>query len=61
MKVVSLNNTTDVVRPQENPPTQADVTESPPTSPPHRHQDKKRLGEVNGAAVYRNSEVNFTS
>lgn len=57
MKVVSLNNTTDVVEPQESPSIQAHVTEIPPTPTPNQHQDKKSLIGVGGAAVYQNPEV----
>lgn len=57
MKVVSLNNTTDVVKPQESPSIQAHVTEIPPTPPPNQHQDKKSLIGVDGAAVYQSPEV----
>ncbi|XP_041790658.1 olfactomedin-like 2Ba isoform X2 [Chelmon rostratus] len=58
-KVVSQNSTADEVKPQESPPIQADVTESPPTPRPHQSQDKKRLSEVSGAAAYRNSEEKY--
>ncbi|XP_034566628.1 olfactomedin-like 2Ba isoform X2 [Notolabrus celidotus] len=58
-KVVSLNKTMDEVKPQESPRVLEDVTEQPPTSPPKRHQDTKRVGEVNGAAVYRNPEGKY--
>ncbi|XP_071343756.1 olfactomedin-like 2Ba isoform X2 [Trachinotus anak] len=58
-KVVSLNSTTNEVRPQESPPIQADVTESPPTPRPHRQQDTRRLSEVSGAAVYQNPEGKY--
>lgn len=62
MKVVSqTNNVTNEVKPQESPPIQADATESPPTSAPLRHQDKKRISEVSGAAAYQNTEVSVTS
>lgn len=64
MKAVSLNDKTDVVKPQESPSTQAHVTEIPPTTPPppvHQHQDKSSLNEVNKAAAYRNPEVDRTS
>lgn len=64
MKAVSLNDKTDVVKPQESPSTQAHVTEIPPTTPPppvHQHQDKSSLNEVNKAAAYQNPEVDNTS
>ncbi len=57
MKVVYPNNGTVEAKPLESPPIKADVTESPPTSPPQQHQDKKRVSEVSGAAVYQKSEV----
>ncbi len=60
MKAVSLNNTMEEVKPQESPPIPADTTESTPTSPPHQHQDKKRLSEVGRAAAYQNTEVRVT-
>ncbi|XP_056235500.1 olfactomedin-like 2Ba isoform X1 [Seriola aureovittata] len=58
-KVVSLNSTTDEVKPQESPPIEADVTESPPTPRPPRYQDKTRLSEVSGAAVYQNPDGKY--
>lgn len=60
MKVVSLNSTTNEVKPQESPPTQAEVTESPPTTQPRRYPDQKRLSEISGAAVYQNPDVSVT-
>ncbi|KAM7388326.1 hypothetical protein PAMP_024510 [Pampus punctatissimus] len=56
-KVVSLNHTAD--ESQKSPPIKADVTENPPTSPPHQHQDKKRLSEVGSAAAYENPEEKY--
>ncbi|XP_040897019.1 olfactomedin-like 2Ba [Toxotes jaculatrix] len=58
-KAVSLNNTMNEVKPQESPLIQADVTESPPTPPPHRHQDKTRLSKVSGAAAYQDPEGKY--
>ncbi|XP_030290209.1 olfactomedin-like 2Ba isoform X1 [Sparus aurata] len=52
-KVVSVNDTADVVKPQESPPVEADVTERAPTPPPQKHQEPKRLSEISGAAAYR--------
>ncbi|XP_039985167.1 olfactomedin-like 2Ba [Xiphias gladius] len=58
-KAVSLNNTTNEVKPQESPPIPANVTESPSTSPPHRHQDKQRVSETSGTAAYQNPEGKY--
>ncbi|XP_017262350.1 olfactomedin-like 2Ba isoform X2 [Kryptolebias marmoratus] len=58
-KVVSLNATVEEVKPQESPPIRTEVTESPPTPLPHRHQDKKRLGEVGRAAAFQNPEERY--
>nr|XP_046247085.1 olfactomedin-like 2Ba isoform X2 [Scatophagus argus] len=58
-KVVSLNGMTDVVKPQESPVVQADVTESPPTTPPDQHQDMKTLSEISGAAAYQNPDEKY--
>ncbi|XP_038571977.1 olfactomedin-like 2Ba [Micropterus salmoides] len=55
-KAVSLNHTTGEVKPQESPPIQPHVTESPPTAPSHWHQDKKRLSELGGATAYKTPE-----
>lgn len=60
-KVVSLNDTTDVVKPQESPSIRPHLTEITPTPPSHRPQDEKSVIEVSGAAVYRNPEVCITS
>ncbi|XP_019936443.2 olfactomedin-like 2Ba isoform X1 [Paralichthys olivaceus] len=65
-KVVSVNNTTDEVKPVGSPPIDANVTESPPTTalpppppPPYRHQDKKKPNEVSGAAAYQSLEEKY--
>nr|XP_020462747.1 olfactomedin-like protein 2B isoform X2 [Monopterus albus] len=58
-KAVSLNSTTNKVKPQKRPIIQADVTESPPSPPPRWHQDKRRLSKVSGAEVYSNPEGNY--
>ncbi|XP_062250665.1 olfactomedin-like 2Ba isoform X1 [Platichthys flesus] len=67
-KVVSVNNTTDEVKPKGSPPIDANVTESPPTTtlpppplppPPPQHQDKKKLNEVSGAAAYQRPEGKY--
>ncbi|XP_034736745.1 olfactomedin-like 2Ba [Etheostoma cragini] len=52
-KAVSLNYSTDEVKPQRSPLIQADVNENPPTPRPHRHRDQKRLSEVSTAAAYK--------
>lgn len=44
----------------ESPPIQAEVPESPLTSLPHQHQDKRRL-EVGRAADDQNPEVRMTT
>lgn len=63
MKAVYQNDTTVEVKPGESllPPIKVDVTENPPPPPPQQHQDKRRLGDVSGAAVYRNPEVSVAS
>lgn len=55
-KVVSLNKTEEEVRPQEDPPLQAAVTEKPPTPPPLQQQ---HFTEINGEAVYKNLEDKY--
>ncbi|XP_053287308.1 olfactomedin-like 2Ba isoform X1 [Pleuronectes platessa] len=67
-KMVSVNNTTDEVKPKRSPPIDANVTESPPTTtlpppplppPPPQHLDKKKLNEVSGAAAYQRPEGKY--
>ncbi|XP_037530186.1 olfactomedin-like 2Ba [Nematolebias whitei] len=55
-KAVFLNHSVEEVMPQESPPIQAEVTESPLTSLPRQHQDKRRLEEVGRAADDQNPE-----
>ncbi|XP_072245740.1 olfactomedin-like 2Ba [Leuresthes tenuis] len=58
-KAVSLNHTANDVKPQESPPVQLEVTESPPTPLPHQHQDERTLNEFGGAAAYQNPEEKY--
>lgn len=53
---------TDAAKSQDSPPTQAHLTEVPPTRPtPERLQGEKVVNEVSGAAVYRNPEASISS
>ncbi|XP_070688187.1 olfactomedin-like 2Ba [Pempheris klunzingeri] len=58
-KAVSLNDTMDELKPEKSSMLQPDVTESPLTSPPRRHEDEKRLSEVSKAAAYKNPEEKY--
>ncbi|XP_026161175.1 olfactomedin-like 2Ba isoform X2 [Mastacembelus armatus] len=57
-KVVSVNNTKNKATTQ-SPPAQADATASPPTPLPQQHQEKKRLSEISGAAIFENPEGKY--
>ncbi|KAF7659680.1 hypothetical protein LDENG_00294580 [Lucifuga dentata] len=59
-KAMSPSRTVDEVGAQRTPPSQAEVTEIPPTTSVHPHQDRKRLSELNRAAAYQNPEVSVT-
>lgn len=56
-----MNRSAEEVMPQESPPVQAEVTESPLTSLPRQHQDKRGLEEVGRAADDQNPDVRTTS
>lgn len=60
MKVMPVKGFADAVKSQESPPTQANVTEIPPTPPTQWPQDERSLN-VSGAAAYRNPEASITS
>lgn len=58
-KAVSLNYTTDEVKPQDSPQIQTEAAESPSTPPLHRHKDQKRLSEVSRAAAFQDPEEKY--
>lgn len=60
MKVVPLKGFADAAKSQESPPTQADVTEVPPTPSTQRPHVERSLN-VSGAAAYGNPEASITS
>lgn len=49
----------DAAKSQDSPPTQAHVTEVPPTRPTQQLQGEKVVNEVSGAAIYRNPEASI--
>ncbi|CAN9500490.1 unnamed protein product [Ophioblennius macclurei] len=55
-KMVSLNQTVEDVKPQEQPPIQAPVNEKPPTPLPPQHQ---HFTEISGAAAFKNPEDKY--
>ncbi|XP_026202115.1 olfactomedin-like 2Ba isoform X2 [Anabas testudineus] len=55
-KVVALSNTTNEVKPQESPPSQPHVTESPTSPSPRQRQDTRGHSEASEAASHEQPE-----